>query len=242
MVKAQMKQLENAFEQLNISVSNKTVLKFEKYMKLILEWNQKVNLTAITEESDFINKHFIDSILCADFAELKNAKTIIDVGTGAGFPGVPLALVFPEKQFLLIDSVGKKLKVLKEILNNLEISNVELLHTRAEDLAHKEEYREKFDLCVSRAVANLAALTEYCLPFISIGGTFISYKGPGVSEELKESASAIKLLGGDAGEIRKINLEGFGLDHNMIVIKKKRKTPEKYPRKAGMPSKEPIVM
>jgi 16S rRNA (guanine527-N7)-methyltransferase len=236
-----MKQLYNAFEQLNIPVSRETVLKFEKYMKMVLEWNEKVNLTAITEESDFIEKHFIDSILCANFDELKNANTVIDVGTGAGFPGVPLALVFPVKHFLLIDSVGKKIKIVSEIVETLGISNVKLLHSRAEDLAHKEEYREKFDICVSRAVANLAVLTEYCLPFVNIGGTFISYKGPDAFKELKEAESAIKILGGQTGSIKKVGFEGFDFDHNMIIIKKKRKTPAKYPRKAGIPTKEPIT-
>lgn len=235
-----MKQLENAFEQLNISIGSETVFKFEKYMKLILEWNEKVNLTAITDEDDFIKKHFIDSILCVGFDEIKNADTVIDVGTGAGFPGVPLALVFPDKQFLLIDSLGKRIKILYEILETLEISNVTLIHTRAEDLAHKKEYREKFDICFSRAVANLATLAEYCLPFVNIGGAFISYKGPDAGEELKEAGNAIKLLGGEAEDIRKINIEGFDLDHNIIIVKKKRNTPVKYPRKAGTPTKEPL--
>ena len=235
-----MKQLENAFEQLNISIGSETVFKFEKYMKLILEWNEKVNLTAITDEDDFIKKHFIDSILCVGFDEIKNADTVIDVGTGAGFPGVPLALVFPDKQFLLIDSLGKRIKILYEILETLEISNVTLIHTRAEDLAHKKEYREKFDICFSRAVANLATLAEYCLPFVNIGGAFISYKGPDAGEELKEAGNAIKLLGGEAEDIRKVNIEGFDLDHNIIIVKKKRNTPVKYPRKAGTPTKEPL--
>ena len=235
-----MKQLENAFEQLNISVSSETVSKFEKHMKLVLEWNKKVNLTAITNEDDFIKKHFIDSILCAGFDEIKNADTLIDVGTGAGFPGVPLALVFPDKQFLLIDSLGKRIKILYEILETLGISNVTPIHTRAEDLAHKKEYREKFDICFSRAVANLATLAEYCLPFVNIGGAFISYKGPDAGEELKWAGNAIKLLGGEAEDIRKINIEGFDLDHNIIIVKKKRNTPVKYPRKAGTPTKEPL--
>jgi len=235
-----MNQLENAFEQLNISADSETILKFEKYMKLVLAWNEKVNLTAITDESEFIKKHFIDSVLCAGFDEMKNAKTMIDVGTGAGFPGVPLALIFPDKRFLLIDSLGKRIKILDEILESLGIANVETLHTRAEDLAHNEAYREKFDICVSRAVANLATLSEYCLPFVNIGGTFISYKGPDAGEELQEAKSAIKILGGETESIRNVNVEGFDLSHNMVVIKKKQKTPLKYPRKAGTPTKEPL--
>ena len=235
-----MKQLENALEQLQITTTDKTVNKFQKYMELVLAWNEKVNLTAVTEQDEFIKKHFIDSILCADFDELKNANTVIDVGTGAGFPGVPLALIFPDKQFLLIDSLNKRMKILEEILGELGVSNVSVLHTRAENLAHKKEYREKFDMCVSRAVANLSVLTEYCLPFIKRGGFFISYKGPSAIEELKGAGKAIKLLGGEVKDIRKKELEDFDLDHNMIIIKKERQTPNKYPRKAGVPAKEPL--
>ena len=228
-----VKQLENAFEKLNIKAGGETISKFEKYMKMVLEWNEKVNLTAITDEEEFIKKHFIDSILCADFDELKNAETIIDVGTGAGFPGVPLALIFPEKKFLLIDSLAKRVKIVDEIAKALEISNVALLHTRAEDLAHKKEYREKFDICVSRAVARLSILVEYCLPFVMTSGNFIAYKGPEVDEELKAAYNAIRILGGGATDIRKVPLEGFDLDHNMVVIGKKRETPAKYPGKHG---------
>jgi 16S rRNA (guanine527-N7)-methyltransferase len=235
-----MKQLEFALKQQNIFVDTKTISKFEKYMKLVLEWNEKVNLTAVTDENEFIKKHFIDSILCADFDELRNANTVIDVGTGAGFPGVPLALVFPDKQFLLIDSLNKRIKILREILKELEISNVSVLHTRAEDLAHNSEYREKFDICVSRAVANLSVLSEYCLPFINIGGFFIAYKGSDFEEELKSAKRAINILGGEIKDIRNKEFESFDLNHNMIILEKKRTTPAKYPRKAGIPTRTPL--
>jgi 16S rRNA (guanine527-N7)-methyltransferase len=236
-----MKQLREAFEQLNIEASEDAILKFEKHMSLVLEWNKKVNLTTITNEADFIQKHFIDSILCVCFDEFKRADTVIDVGTGAGFPGVPLAILFPQKQFLLVDSVSKKLKILKEILEDLEIANVNLIHTRAEDLAHDKKYRENFDICVSRAVSNLATLSEYCLPFVKTGGTFIAYKGPDVTAELEKAGSAIRQLGGETGEIRRAELAGFELDHNMVFINKKKKTPAGYPRKAGVPAKEPLL-
>jgi len=235
-----MRQLEKALNQLNISVSGETVSKFEKYMKQVLEWNEKVNVTAITNEEDFVKKHFIDSVLCANFDEIGKADHIIDVGTGAGFPGVPLALIFPEKQFLLIDSLGKRIKILDEMVGKLEIPNVKTLHTRAEDLARNKAYREKFDGCVSRAVANLATLAEYCLPFVKIGGAFLSYKGPEAVEELKSASKAIKLLGGEAGDVRKVALEGFEFDHNIVIVKKIQKTPDQYPRKAGTPAKTPL--
>ena len=222
-----MKQLGKAFEQLQITTTDKTVNKFQKYMELVLEWNEKVNLTAITDEDEFIKKHFVDSILCADFDELKNANTIIDVGTGAGFPGVPLALIFPDKQFLLIDSLNKRMKILDEMIKELGVSNVNVLHTRAEDLAHKKEYREKFDVCVSRAVANLAVLSEYCLPFVNIDGFFISYKGPNVEDEIDGAQRAIKLLGGMVADIRNNPINNLDLDHTMIIIQKKKATPDK---------------
>ena len=224
-----MKQLYKAFEQLNIDAGQETILKFREFMGLVLEWNKKVNLTAITDENNFINKHFVDSVLCAGFDEVQAARTIIDVGTGAGFPGVPLALVFPDKEFLLIDSTGKKVKILSEIIRELALSNITTLHARAEELARTEQYREKFDLCVSRAVADLAALSEYCLPFVKPGGYFISYKGPDAEKEFESAAKAIKILGGEACGIRKASLEGFDLDHNMVVISKIIKTPEIYP-------------
>ena len=235
-----MEKLCKAFEQLNIKVSGETIEKFQKHMELVLAWNEKVNLTAITDKNGFIEKHFIDSVLCAGFCEFQNADMIIDVGTGAGFPGIPLAMVFPEKNFLLIDSLAKKIKILAEIAETLELSNVKLLHTRAEDLARKAEYREKYDICVSRAVANMAVLSEYCLPFIKVGGSLIAYRGPDAEKELAEAKGALEILGGGFAETRKVDIDGFDLDHNMIVIEKKNGTPAKFPRKAGTPLKNPL--
>ena len=194
-----MEMLAKALEQLNIPASAETLSRFFDYMRLTLQWNEKVNITKITDEGDFIKKHFIDSLLCAGFDEVKTAETVIDVGTGAGFPGAPLAMIFPEKQFLLIDSTGKKIKILEEVLKSVGISNVLLLHARAEELARDSGYRGKFDLCVSRAVAKLAVLAGYCLPFVKAGGSFISYKGPGVFEEMEEAERVIKKLGGSIG-------------------------------------------
>ena len=219
-----MEQLYRALEKLNIQPEKNILSKFERYMRLVLEWNEKVNLTAITEENEFITKHFIDSLLCSGLDEFKISENIIDVGTGAGFPGVPLAMAFPDKRFLLIDSTGKKIKILGEILAELEILNVSLLHARAEELSRKKEYREKFDLCVTRAVADLTALSGYCMPFLAVGGSLIAYKGPDIQKELKQAEPAIKDHGGKIKEVRKADPFGFGLDHTLVIIEKKRKT------------------
>lgn len=235
-----MEQLSKTFEQLNINAGDETISKFQRYMDMVLEANEKVNLTAITDENEFIKKHFVDSVICAGFDEVKNANSIIDVGTGAGFPGVPLALIFPDKDFLLMDSLGKRIKILNEIINELEIKNVRLIHARAEDLARKAGYREGFDVCVSRAVASLSVLSEYCLPFVAVGGSFIAYKGPDAGIELSRAEGAINIFGGELADIRKADIDGFDLDHKLIVIKKRRNTPEKYPRKAGIPARAPI--
>ncbi|WP_245156625.1 16S rRNA (guanine(527)-N(7))-methyltransferase RsmG [Clostridium aminobutyricum] len=235
-----MKQLEKALDTLSIPYTEEMIDKFERYMQLVLEWNEKVNLTAITEREEFIKKHFIDSVLCYSFPEMKKAQTVIDVGTGAGFPGIPLALVYPEKKFVLMDSLNKRLKIIDQICSDLDIQNVKTLHGRAEDLGKSKMYREKYDICVSRAVANLATLSEYCLPFIKVGGAFLAYKGNKAEEEIKEAEKAIHLLGGKLMEERQVKLDDFDLDHHIRVISKCKNTPAKFPRKAGTPSKEPL--
>lgn len=235
-----MQQLENAMIQLKIQYSAEMLQTFKDYMELVLSWNQKVNLTAITDRDEFIKKHFIDSLICAKEEEVEIAQTVIDVGTGAGFPGLPLAIIYPEKQFLLIDSLNKRVKILEEIYTNLNIKNVTVLHSRAEEAGQQKTYRERFDLCVSRAVANLSTLSEYCLPFIKTNGYFLAYKGPDYESELDVSKGAIAKLGGDVIAVKKAALTNFGLEHNIIYIKKIKKTPSNYPRKAGTPAKEPL--
>ena len=212
----------------------------EKYMEGILAWNEKVNLTNITDPAEFRIKHNADSLLCVDFPEFLDAETVIDVGTGGGFPGIPLAVYAPEKQFILLDSLNKRLKIIDELAGELGIKNITLVHGRAEDAARTKEHREKYDLCVSRAVSNLATLSEYCLPFIKVGGYLLAYKGPGAEEEVKEAAKALKTLGGSLVDIRETSMEEYGLDHRILVIKKVRNTPKAYPRKAGTPLKEPL--
>ncbi len=213
--------------------------KFEKYMEGILEWNEKVNLTNITDRNEFIEKHYIDSIVVAQFEEMLGAKNIIDVGTGGGFPGVPLAILFPEKQFVLLDSLNKRLKIIDQLTHEIGIDNVITVHGRAEELAQKKEYREQFDLCISRAVANLTSLSELCIPFVKNNGNFISYKGPSLYEELENAQKAINTLGGKVGKIENISVNDQ-LDHKLLFIKKIKNTNKKYPRKPGEPVRNPI--
>ncbi|WP_027399630.1 16S rRNA (guanine(527)-N(7))-methyltransferase RsmG [Anaerovorax odorimutans] len=235
-----MDQLKRALEQLNINYNDDMILKFEKYMDSILEWNDKVNLTAITDRKEFVKKHFIDSLACCELEQMKKFKKIIDVGTGAGFPGIPLAIIYPDKEFFLLDSLNKRIKIINEIKTSLDIDNVNLYHGRAEEFAHKKEFREKFDLCVSRAVANLSVLSEYCLPFVKVGGYFAAYKTGNAKEEIDNSLKAIDILGGIIEKKKIMNIDCFDLDHQIIIIKKIKNTISKYPRKAGIPGKEPL--
>lgn len=235
-----MKQLADAFEQLQIEYTQEMLKTFEKYMDGILEWNSKINLTAITDREEFIDKHYIDSLLCYGFEELERADKIIDIGTGAGFPGIPLAIAFPDKQFTLMDSLKKRLNVIDDLCKQLGISNVATLHGRAEDLAKEKKHREQYDLCVARAVANLPVLCEYTLPFIKVGGHLLAYKGAEIEEELRSAHKAITTLGGEISGERQVKIQNLNLDHKILVIKKIKATPAIYPRRAGTPSKEPL--
>ena len=232
--------LKKTLEAMNIENSQELIEKFRIYMEGVLEWNEKVNLTTITDPDEFAIKHFVDSIICANYPEYINAAKIIDVGTGAGFPGIPLSIISPEKEFILMDSLNKRLKIIDELCQRADIKNVVTLHARAEELAKNKAHRERYDLCVSRAVANMAVLAEYCLPFIKVGGFLMAYKGPEAENEVKEAEHALSLLGGRAEEIRNGNLKEFGIDHKVVVIKKVSNTPSKYPRKPGTPTKEPL--
>lgn len=235
-----MKRLIEALEDMNISYNEDMLRQFQRYMELILEWNDKVNLTSITEPEEFIKKHYVDSIAICSFSQMKEAKSVIDVGTGAGFPGIPLAILYPEKKFLMMDSLNKRIKIIEELSREIGLQNVVFRHDRAEELAQNKNYREQFDLCVSRAVANLAILSEYCLPFVKVNGWFAAYKTVAAEEELKESLRAMELLGGRLEENKQLNIKGYDLDHRILLIKKIKKTLSKYPRKAGTPAKEPL--
>lgn len=231
-------QLKNTFGSIGLSLTPEMEAQFLSYMKGVLQWNEKINLTAITDEEEFIQKHLADSVLCAPFDEYKAARRIIDVGTGAGFPGVPLAIISPEKEFVLADSLNKRLRVIDALTAEAGICNTTTVHGRAEELGRNKAYRQAFDLCVSRAVANLAVLSEYCLPFIRVGGFLLAYKGPDAEKEVKEAEKAIRILGGKVGRIQSVDLDGYA--HRIVVIEKIREIPAKYPRKPGTPAKEPI--
>ena len=223
---------------INIEISDKQIEKFFDYMNLLLEWNEKINLTAITEPEDIILKHFVD---CATILKyIKDEDKIIDIGTGAGFPGIPLKILNEKLDITLMDSLNKRINFLNEIINKLELKNIVAIHARAEELARNKEYREKFDIATSRAVANLSTLSEYMLPFVKKDGMVISMKGSNIEEEVKNAKKAIKILGGEIEKIDNFNLANTNNIRNIITIKKVVKTPKEFPRKAGKPSKEPI--
>jgi 16S rRNA (guanine527-N7)-methyltransferase len=232
--------LKEAIDAMKIDCDEAALGKFDSYMKNILLWNEKVNLTAIRDEKEFVIKHFVDSIMCAGHIGKNGAKTIVDVGTGAGFPGIPLAILFPEKKFTLVDSTSKKINIIKSVSEEIDLKNVVFIHARAEDLGNDKKYRERFDYCVSRAVASLSVLSEFCLPLVRIGGHFAAFKGSDIEGELAEAERAIRVLGGKVDLIQPFLLDTMDIGHKLIYIKKMEKTPEKYPRKAGKPLKEPI--
>lgn len=230
----------NGLKELNIELSEKQQQQFLKYYEMIVETNKVMNLTAITEFDEVMVKHFIDSLLLVKDVDMNCCESMIDVGTGAGFPGIPIKIVFPHVKVTLLDSLNKRLKFLNDVITELELENIETVHGRAEDLGHKKEYREQYDLCVSRAVANLSTLSEYCIPFVRKGGNFISYKAADSKEEIKESVKAVNILGGKIVSENIYKLPCSDMDRALVVINKEKQTLKRYPRKAGTPSKEPI--
>ncbi|WP_297429618.1 16S rRNA (guanine(527)-N(7))-methyltransferase RsmG [Clostridium sp.] len=227
-------------EDVGIQLSKEQFEKFIDYMKLLQEWNEKINLTAIIEDGEIIKKHFIDSIKSFKRVEFKNAGNLIDVGTGAGFPGLPIAIMKEDIKVTLLDSLNKRIKFLNTVITKLGLSNVTTIHSRAEDGARDSKFREKFDIATSRAVANMSVLSEFCLPYVKVGGNFIALKGPSVEQEIDQSLNAIKILGGELVNICEVNIEGTELRHNLVVVKKVKECPKVYPRKAGLITKNPL--
>ncbi len=230
----------NKINTLHIELNEEQYKQYVTYYEMVVEKNKVMNLTGITEFNEFIDKHYIDSLSIVKAVDMNQVNSMIDVGTGAGFPGIPLKIAFPHLKITLLDSLNKRINFLNEVIDALGLENVETCHGRAEDFGHRKDYREKYDLCASRAVANLATLSEYCLPFVKIGGQFVSYKSGNVDNELKESAKAIKILGGEAGKVCSFVLPETDFARTLVPITKVKATGNKYPRKAGTPSKEPL--
>lgn len=230
--------------QLEIPLNDYQIGQFISYYNILAEWNQVMNLTAITEFEEVVNKHFIDSltlIKAVDKEKLQSDNiSVIDIGTGAGFPGIPLKIAFPRITITLLDSLNKRIKFLDDIIEKIGLKRIYTLHGRAEDYARKQEYREKYDLCVSRAVANLATLSEYTLPYVKKSGYFISYKSGNIEEEIKESTRAVEILGGKIEGVERFFLPETEIQRSLVKIRKVKNTEKKYPRKAGTPSKEPL--
>lgn len=223
---------------LPVKVNGTQLEQFLQFYEMLVEKNKVMNLTGITEFSDVVEKHFMDSL--AFVPERTEGTKLIDVGTGAGFPGIPLKILYPELQITLMDSLKKRLNFLDEVIAALGLEKIETLHGRAEDLGHQAVYREQYDYCVSRAVANLTTLSEYCLPFVKVGGVFVSYKSGSVEEEQKDAERGIQILSGKIEKVDKFQIVGTDLDRSLVWIRKEGKLKGKYPRKAGTPSREPL--
>lgn len=228
----------------NIVLTEKQIKQFDQYYDLLVEWNSFMNLTAITEFDEVCQKHFLDSLSIVkaypDHYFKENTFQFIDIGTGAGFPSIPIKIVFPNLKFTLVDSLNKRIKFLNEVIDQLQLSDCTAVHGRAEDLAKNSSYREQYDFCVSRAVANLSTLCEYCMPYVKVGGRFVSYKSEKITEEAEKAKHAISVLGGKFERQVDFTLPDSDIYRNIYIIQKEKITPKKYPRKAGLPSKEPL--
>ena len=225
-------------KEFNIKINDEQIKKFMNYMNLLLEWNEKINLTAITQPEEVKLKHFVDSLTVLKY--INDDDKVIDIGTGAGFPGIPLKIMKENTKITLLDSLNKRINFLNIVIETLNLRNIQAIHGRAEEIARNKLYREKYDVAVSRAVANLSTLTEYMLPFVKVGGKCICMKGANVNEELERAQNAIKELGGEIERVDNFYLSDNDNERNIIVIKKVKETNLKYPRKAGTPSKEPL--
>lgn len=231
---------ESKLQKLNIQLDDRQMKQFNTYYELLIEWNKVMNLTGITEKEEVNEKHFIDSLSVVKAIDINSVHSVIDIGTGAGFPGIPLKIAFPHLKIVLLDSLNKRIKFLNTVIDTLGLQNIYTIHGRAEDYAKQSEYREQFDVCVSRAVANLSTLSEYCIPYVKTGGMFIPYKSGEIDEELLNAKKAIHILGGKLEDVVKFQLPNSEINRSFVIISKKTNTSKKYPRKAGLPAKEPL--
>lgn len=237
-----MKQFIDDLNKWNIELNDKQLERFVRYYELLIEWNEKINLTAITDKDDVFKKHFLDSLSfsqCINNTDLKD-KRILDLGTGAGFPGIPLKILYPATHFTLVDSLNKRIDFLNLVIDELGLDNITAIHSRAEDLARNAIFREQYDFVVSRAVANLSVLSEYCIPFVKVGGKFISYKSENALDEIDQARNAIGVLGCKKPNLIMFSLPNSDLKRVNVSIQKINPTPDIYPRKAGIPSKKPL--
>lgn len=232
--------LTEACEKIGVTLTDKQIEQFLTYYEYLVEKNKVMNLTAITEYEEVVLKHFVDSLSIVKAVDMSKSYKMLDLGTGAGFPGIPLKIAFPDLEVVLMDSLNKRIKFLEEVIEKLNLDKITAVHARAEEGARKPEYREKFDICVSRAVANLASLSEYCIPFVKVNGIFVSYKSTKIDEEIKTAQKALSMLGGKIKKIEEFMLPDTEIGRAFVVIEKVKTTPGKYPRKAGLPTKEPL--
>lgn len=233
--------LDQGCQEMGIVLDGEQRQQFVDFYEYLVEKNKVMNLTGITEFQEVLVKHFLDSLACVKAVDIKKVKRMMDVGTGAGFPGVPLKIAFPHLEACLLDSLKKRVNFLEETFDLLKLTDITAVHGRAEEYAKNKAYRENFDLCVSRAVSNLATLSEYCLPYVKVGGSFISYKSGTVQEEAEQAEKAVKILGGKIRDVVYFSLPDSEIQRSLVVIEKVKSTPGKYPRKAGTPLKEPLV-
>lgn len=236
-----MSEIKEVFDKMHIELPDGALELLNCYYEMLVDTNKVMNLTAITEYSEVVIKHFADSAAIGCITDMNGNIDVIDVGTGAGFPGIVLKIVYPQLSVVLLDSLNKRVNFLKNVITELGLTDISAIHGRAEDIARNKDYREKFDLCVSRAVANMSSLSEYCLPFVKVGGRFIPYKADGCDEEVKTASKAVNILGGKIRKIESYVIPDTDICRKFVVIDKLRNTSAKYPRKAGLPTKEPLV-
>lgn len=236
-----MSEIKEVFDKMHIELPDGALELLNRYYEMLIDTNKVMNLTTITEYSEVVIKHFADSAAIGCITDMNGNIDLIDVGTGAGFPGIVLKIVYPQLSVVLLDSLNKRVNFLKNVITELGLTGISAIHGRAEDIARNKDYREKFDLCVSRAVANMSSLSEYCLPFVKVGGRFIPYKADGCDEEVKTASKAVNILGGKIRKIESYVIPDTDICRKFVVIDKLRNTSAKYPRKAGLPTKEPLV-